>query len=525
MYFEFQCSQCSKKLKVREENVGSKVRCPYCHTTQTIAAPPPAVEETFSINVGGGPSETTPPGPFGGGAVGRGGASTSTASAPSVSSATPRRPKGRGASNEEFVDPTQVSPWTTLVIGIGLTVGFYAIMFPLFLRGYYLGKLFCDRGWVTYATTFFTMWSLAILYMKSQKVVVQKDSMLFDLLPEEISRDITIKSVDRFQKHIQELPVRHGSSMLLSRVQRGLEHYRILKNPSEVADRLAVQSEIDANSISSSYSLLKVFIWAIPIFGFIGTVIGISDAVGGFSAGMQGAADVDAMKASLGKVTSGLSTAFDTTLVSLVFSMFVMFPMTSMMKAEEDLVNRVDEYTNENFLKRLKDATRQEAVTPSGIDPKALREAIDAALTPHHAELKAWITKLDAIGDKLSSKVAEGWSRADGEMQSRHQQTVGELGKSVASIAELSTQLHKMAEIQVQTMTALAERTAETQTDVSASMSDAANSLKQYFSGLEQGLTELNNVLGSLGGKQIVIEAQPPVKSGWSLFGRKNGAR
>lgn len=519
MYFEFQCSQCSKKLKVREENVGSKVRCPYCHTTQTIAAPPPVEEEGFSINT----SDAPAPGVN----LNTGGASNRPAGVgPNASSGpTAKRSAGRSPRRDEFVDPTQVNPWTTMGIGAGLTVAFYVVMLPLNMKQMYLGELFCERGWVTYATVFFTMWSLAILFIKSRKLSVQKDSMLFDLLPEEISKEINVKSVDRFQKHIEELPVRHGESMLISRVQRGLEHYRILKNPSEVADRLAVQSEIDSNSVGSSYALLKVFIWAIPIFGFIGTVIGISAAVGGFSSGMQAAADVEGMKASLGGVTSGLSTAFDTTLVSLVFSMFVMFPMSSMIKAEEDLVNRVDEYTNENFLKRLRDSTRQESVTPAGIDPKALREAIDAAMTPHHAELKAWVAKLDAIGEKLSTKVAEGWTRADAELKQRHQQTEGELGKSVASIAELSGQLHKMSEVQTQTMTALAERTVETQADVAASMQSAANSLQQYFAGVEEGLSSLNNVLGSLGGKQIVIEAQPPRKTGWSLFGRKNGAR
>jgi len=200
-----------------------------------------------------------------------------------------------------------------------------------------------------------------------------------------------------------------------------------------------------------------------------------------------------------------------------------MFPMSSLLKSEEDIVNRVDEYTNENFLKRLKDATRQQAATASAIDPKVLQEAIDAAMTPHHAELKAWATKLDAIGDALTSKVAQGWAKADTEQQGRHRETVGELGKSVESISELSGRLQRMSETQVQTMTDLAERTVETQTDVVETMRTAAQSLQQYFVGLENGLSSLNEVLGSLGEKQVIVEA--PAKKGWSLFGRRNGVR
>src|SRR5262245_3672212 len=39
MYFQFVCPSCQKSLKVREENAGGKVRCPYCHETLSVKAP------------------------------------------------------------------------------------------------------------------------------------------------------------------------------------------------------------------------------------------------------------------------------------------------------------------------------------------------------------------------------------------------------------------------------------------------------------------------------------------------------
>ena len=70
---------------------------------------------------------------------------------------------------------------------------------------------------------------------------------------------------------------------------------------------------------------------------------------------MGAAADIEKIKEQLGQVTGGLSEAFDTTLVSLIFSLFVMFPTSVMQKNEEDLLNKVDEYCNEYFLKRLRE--------------------------------------------------------------------------------------------------------------------------------------------------------------------------
>jgi len=141
-------------------------------------------------------------------------------------------------------------------------------------------------------------------------------------------------------------------------------------------DYSRVQANNDAAVIDSSYSLLRIFIWAIPILGFIGTVIGISQAVSGFSDVMNTNAvmvnntteypdtatlvnpaeegDVSMLKTALGGVTSGLGTAFDTTLLALVMSLIVMFPASSLQKAEEDHLVMVDDFINDNVISKLR---------------------------------------------------------------------------------------------------------------------------------------------------------------------------
>ena len=58
-------------------------------------------------------------------------------------------------------------------------------------------------------------------------------------------------------------------SFLLTRILRGIEHFSVRKNHTETADMLKSQSEIDATMVDSSYVLIKVFIWAIPILGLL----------------------------------------------------------------------------------------------------------------------------------------------------------------------------------------------------------------------------------------------------------------
>jgi biopolymer transport protein ExbB/TolQ len=117
------------------------------------------------------------------------------------------------------------------------------------------------------------------------------------------------------------------------------------------------QAERDENVVESSYTMLRVFIWAIPILGFIGTVLGIGASVGGFSESVSEAANLEVMKDSIGVVTSGLGVAFDTTLLALVMSIFIMFPASSLQKAEEEYLDRVDQYCQRHLISRLDDGS------------------------------------------------------------------------------------------------------------------------------------------------------------------------
>jgi exonuclease VII large subunit len=77
------------------------------------------------------------------------------------------------------------------------------------------------------------------------------------------------------------------------------------------------------------------------------------------------------------------------------------------------------------------------------------------------------------------------------------------------AVAELTKELNKMVESQVKATTESAEKhqkcVEETLKRVSSPLDTAAVS---YLEGLKEGLGSLNNVLGSLGEKQIVIRKE-----------------
>ena len=230
----FTCPSCSQTLIAPPEQVGMNVRCPACSQTVTVPQDPAA-----GANAAAGYSFEANAGP-------------------------------------QWSDQANVSVWTSGAIGLSITVFVLGIM-SLF-KGNYIADLFVDRGWVPYVLTLFMGWSIGILALKAMKLSQQKKALMVDVLPTSISHDIRVDNLAGFLQHLDSIPEQLRDSFMVSRVRRGLAHFRARGSTPEVANMMSSQSEIDYAAIVGSYTLVKAFLWAIPILGFIGTVIG-SDQV------------------------------------------------------------------------------------------------------------------------------------------------------------------------------------------------------------------------------------------------------
>ena len=102
------------------------------------------------------------------------------------------------------------------------------------------------------------------------------------------------------------------------------------------ADRLSARAGDD---LAGSYAPLTTICWAIPIVGFLGTVMGITIAVANISP--------EQLEGSLGSVTGGLAVAFDTTALALALSLVLGFGTLFVRRAEERLLGRLDDLCDE----------------------------------------------------------------------------------------------------------------------------------------------------------------------------------
>jgi len=163
------------------------------------------------------------------------------------------------------------------------------------------------------------------------------------------------------------------NSIMLGRLDRGLGLWLSTKDVDRVSSWINAESSRDTLTSDMTFTLARTMMWVIPILGFIGTVQGLSAAVGSFAEFLSGAAELAAIKGAIAKVTIGLGVAFDTTFLALVLVTLLQFPLTSVMRREAALLAEVDIYLDEHFISLLPSAEQQPVVIEN------LEDSIEAA--------------------------------------------------------------------------------------------------------------------------------------------------
>lgn len=228
-----------------------------------------------------------------------------------------------------------------------------------------------ERGIIQWAELFCFYVVLMVIVLKMRIVKQQRRFLEADdagMLAVNLEDDDEIQVL---RKRLGD--AKYGNSLLLTRMERGLGLWLSTKDVGRVGSWASGEAARELAASDLTYTLSRTMIWAIPIFGFIGTVQGLSAAVGGFADFLSGAAELSAIKGAIADVTIGLGVAFDTTFLALVLVMIVQFPLTTLMRRETTLCSDIDMYVDEHFVSRLPSAEQQAVVIEN------LEDSIEAA--------------------------------------------------------------------------------------------------------------------------------------------------
>jgi biopolymer transport protein ExbB/TolQ len=234
-----------------------------------------------------------------------------------------------------------------------LTIVFFLILslFP----SYHLNQMLTQRGIVPYCIIFLTSWSLMILLIKYSKLKLQNKALSLNILPtDDLGFILTPASAERVLENLYKSVDDPKHFLLTRRIYVALANLKNMGNIGDVDKVLGTQADNDESIVDTSYTILKGFVWAIPVLGFIGTVLGLSVALGAFGDVLSNAEEMVELKIALQCVTGGLSTAFETTLEGLVSALCIQMLMTGMQRKEEQFLDACRDYCQKNIVGRLR---------------------------------------------------------------------------------------------------------------------------------------------------------------------------
>lgn len=172
------------------------------------------------------------------------------------------------------------------------------------------------------------------------------------LLPEDRETMLRAGDLGPFYRRVNEGGFSEGA-FLPRLITRTILQFQSSRSVSQANSLLNSTLELCQHEVELRYNTLRFLVWLLPTLGFIGTVLGISSALG--SMGGVDFNDTDAMKEMMPKLTSHLGVAFYSTLLALLQSAILVFALHLTQAREELVLNRAGQYCLDNLINRLWD--------------------------------------------------------------------------------------------------------------------------------------------------------------------------
>ena len=325
------------------------------------------------------------------------------------------KPKARSRNSKR--QELEVDPILLLLLALAIFLVTYVVIGILPpLRQSYVGVLLFERGPIQYLVVALSAIVLSTTILKFLLLRKEYTALSKIWIADHIPLDQPdAHEVDYFQQRLMK-----DSNLIAIRCGRILKAY-VKSGDRTVANEFALDdSSFYLSASESSYSVPRILVWAIPLLGFIGTVVGISSAVNNFSGLLNTAGDIEKIKAGIGAVTQGLGVAFDTTLLALFLSVLVMIPLVLVEKYESKLLLGIDVFVNDKLLPRLKKKNEQ-------LDPATINQAVEGAIKEYFPQPQDLIEPANAYAEQAAKRLSTGFLSEIGKVQDVSSQVIAQV--------------------------------------------------------------------------------------------------
>lgn len=204
-----------------------------------------------------------------------------------------------------------------------------------------LGGDFFGGGYIQWITYVAFVWAILEMNKLNRKIVAESTYFDAELLPSNEKHIFVTDDVYVLHQKIKDFEKKHVKTLLTQLIKNCCAKFRSTRNISEVLDVLNILTDLHREASEMEQTNIRYLLWAIPSLGFIGTVLGISQALM-----IAGSNDMNA-------ITLTLGVAFDTTLIALVLSIVLMWIFHDLQRKTDTFHVKSKEYVIENLINKI----------------------------------------------------------------------------------------------------------------------------------------------------------------------------
>ena len=225
-------------------------------------------------------------------------------------------------------------------------------------------------------------------------------------------------------KQLLDFPRSVHSHYLWQRLTNSLLYVYRNGSAAGVDEEVKYLAELDLDRQQQRYSLARILIWATPMLGFLGTVLGISQALGGISVGPDN--DFETM---MNGLRGSLYVAFDTTALALTLSMVLMFAQFLVDRFESQLLALVDQRSRSEIFHQF------ESASGSSTDDKSVERLGQHLLLATRemmvAQTDIWKRTIQSAEQAWSSSLTETSERVRSNWSESVESTLTQLAQGI----------------------------------------------------------------------------------------------
>ncbi len=182
-------------------------------------------------------------------------------------------------------------------------------------------------------------------YLIISKIIsISKDRYLLDeelVNFSETQTDNKIEAARAVRERLTTLPKEVIKTSLVQTLLLGLDRFLITKDVHYTAEAIDAQMDALLLSMETENSMIRYLIWAIPSIGFVGTVRGIGQALSQADQALAG---------NIAGMTNSLGIAFNSTLVALIISIFLMLLLHQLQSIQDGLIVDIRNYCEKHIM-------------------------------------------------------------------------------------------------------------------------------------------------------------------------------